>query len=90
MVFFNSNSKLKFVNEAFANLVGYTVNELVSLEFKELVAPEDLELVQNNYEKRLAGKEAPSSYEWRMLHKDGSPRFCKYECPIDQLSGKHS
>lgn len=86
-VFLIQNSKLKFVNEAFANLVGYTVNELVSLEFKELVAPEDLELVQNNYEKRLAGKEAPSSYEWRMLHKDGSRVFVNMSVRLINYQG---
>lgn len=74
-VFLIQNKKLKFVNEAFANLVGYTISELLNSDFTELVAPEDLELVQNNYEKRLAGKDVPSSYEWRMLHKDGSRVF---------------
>ena len=71
-VFLIQNGRLNFVNQAFAKIAGYSVEELFDLDFSKLVAPEDLDLVLGNYKRRLAGEDVPSSYEWRMLHKDTS------------------
>lgn len=71
-VFLIQDGRLNFVNEAFANIIGYSTDELRNLEFTKIVSPEDYDLVLNNYKKRQAGESVPASYEWRMLHRDGS------------------
>ncbi|MFO7527074.1 MAG: PAS domain S-box protein [Ignavibacteriaceae bacterium] len=71
-VFLIQNGLLKFVNKSFADIIGYSVDELIGLDFREVVAPEDIDLVTGNYKKRQEGLEVPSSYEWRMMHKNGS------------------
>lgn len=87
-VFLIQNGKLNFVNEAFAKLIGYSVNELLNLDFTKVVAPEDFELVLSNYKKRQAGEEVASSYEWRMLHKNGSRVFVNMSVRLINFQGE--
>lgn len=73
-VFIIQDAKIKFSNEAFARMIGYTSEEVVGMDIQKLIAPEDLELVMDRYQQRLAGKNVPREYEFLMLHKDGATR----------------
>ncbi|HYN44952.1 MAG TPA: PAS domain S-box protein, partial [Candidatus Limnocylindrales bacterium] len=74
-VFIFQDAKIQFVNEAFAKMVDYTVEEVIGMHLKNLVAPEDLEKVYENYSKRIAGEQVPKEYEFRALKKDGKTRI---------------
>ena len=87
-VFLIQDAKLNFVNKAFADIVGYSIEELLDIEFTKLVAPEDQDLVLTNYKRRLAGENIPTSYEWRMLHKDGSRVFVNMSVRLINYKGK--
>ncbi|MBC8204111.1 MAG: PAS domain S-box protein, partial [FCB group bacterium] len=65
---------MAFVNEAFASMAGYTVEEVIGMDFRKLVAPEDLTMVAERYKRRQEGKPVPPAYEFRLLHKDGKTR----------------
>lgn len=73
-VFIIQDAKIKFSNEAFAGMIGYTAEELSGIDIKKLIAPEDLDMVIDRYKQRLDGKDIPKEYEFRMLHKDGVTR----------------
>ena len=73
--FIIQEERFVYVNQAFAQLSGYTVEELVGENFRKLVAPEDRERVAANYFARQAGKEVPPEYEFLLLHKDGETRI---------------
>jgi len=73
-VFIIQNAKMIFANQAFADIVGYTVEEIIGMEFTRLIAPEDLPKVAESYRRRQAGEPVPPAYEWRMLRKDGVTR----------------
>ena len=73
-VFIIQDGKLLFVNEAFAKMGGCTVEEITGREFKDFVAPEDLEMVADRYVRMMAGKDVPMEYEFRALQKDGVTR----------------
>ncbi|MBI5204174.1 MAG: PAS domain S-box protein [Nitrospirae bacterium] len=73
-VFIIQDAKIKFLNEAFAKIIGYTAEELVGIDIQKLIAPEDLDIVMERYQERLAGKDVPKEYEFLMLHKDGATR----------------
>jgi PAS domain S-box-containing protein len=73
-VFLLQDTKFHFVNEAAARMVGYTVEEVIGKDFREFVAPEHLEMVVDNYYRRLAGENVPREYEFCELHKDGKTR----------------
>lgn len=70
-VFLVQDEKVRFVNEAFARILGYGADEVIGQEMGKFILPEDMEMVLDRYRRRLAGEEAPREYEIRMLHKDG-------------------
>jgi len=64
-----------FVNEAFADMIGYTIEAILAMtpkKIQELIHPSDRDLVIQRAEDRLMGKEVPNQYEYRMVKKDGS------------------
>ncbi len=73
-VFIIQDAKMQFVNKAFAAMTGYSVGEIIGMDFRRLVAPEDLEMVADRYKRRQAGEDVPQEYEFSMLHKDGKTR----------------
>ncbi|MCX5999671.1 MAG: PAS domain S-box protein, partial [Chloroflexi bacterium] len=60
-----------FANRAMMDIGGYTLGEVINMPFLDKVAPESRRLIAQRYEARLAGKEAPSLYEAKLLAKDG-------------------
>ncbi len=71
-VFLIQGTKIRFANEAFAKMAGYTVEDVIGKDFREFVAPEDLEMVMDYYHRRLAGEDVPREYEFRGKHRDGA------------------
>ncbi len=73
-VFILQDSSLKFVNEALANMIGYSVEEITDKAFLSLIAPEYRHVTLERYRKRQSGETVESEYELDILHKDGSTR----------------
>jgi len=62
-----------FVNQTFANMFGYTADEVTALDsWEQLVAPEDRARVLDICASRARGEAAPAHYEYRAMRKDGS------------------
>jgi PAS domain S-box-containing protein len=74
-VFLIQDGELKFVNEAFARIPGYTVDEVRGMNFGGLVAPEDLDVVVDRYARMMAGECVPREYEFHGIQKDGATRI---------------
>ncbi len=67
-----------FTNQAFADMVGRSVEELLALsptEVKAIIHPEDRDMVWQRLSARLAGARVPPRYEFRVLRKDGTVRW---------------
>jgi two-component system, cell cycle sensor histidine kinase and response regulator CckA len=65
--------RIAFCNQAFAEISGYSTEELMSLpDTKSMIHPDDREAVIQRYHERLRGKSAPRRYEYRIINKDGS------------------
>ncbi|MBU1154222.1 MAG: PAS domain S-box protein, partial [Proteobacteria bacterium] len=64
-----------FANPEVERLIGYTQEELRSLDFKKVIHPDHLPLVSQRYLDRLAGKPTVNDYAMRILAKDGSERW---------------
>jgi two-component system cell cycle sensor histidine kinase/response regulator CckA len=69
------DDKIQFASKTFVRTAGYIVGEVIGKEFKEFIAPEDLEMVTERYHRRQAGEDVPREYEFRVLHKDGRTRI---------------
>jgi PAS domain S-box-containing protein len=64
-----------FVNESFAKTLGYTVEEFYSFSSQQLAGLihfEDRKIFLERYEQRLHGQERDSTFDFRVLKKDGS------------------
>src|SRR5512133_1327054 len=61
-VFVIQGGKMVVVNQAFAQMIGYTPDELPGVPFPQLVAPEDLPVVAENYRRRQAGEPVDEEY----------------------------
>ncbi|HEX7628645.1 MAG TPA: PAS domain S-box protein, partial [Candidatus Methanoperedens sp.] len=73
-VFIIQDQKFQFVNEAFARLAGFEVEEIIGKDFREFISPEDMEKVFDNYTRRQAGENVPHEYEFNALHRDRKTR----------------
>jgi PAS domain S-box-containing protein len=69
-IFIIQDAKIQFANEAFARICGYRMEEVIGMDFREIVAPEDLEMVANNYQRRQAGENVPREYEFCIIRKN--------------------
>ncbi|MCU0589497.1 MAG: PAS domain S-box protein [Syntrophobacteraceae bacterium] len=73
-VFLIQERILRFANRPFAEMIGWSPHEVVGMDFRRLVAPEDLPMVQDHHHRRLMGEPVPREYEFRMIHRDGETR----------------
>lgn len=62
----------KYVNPALVEKTGYSSEELLNMNFWEIVSPEHQELVKKRGQSRIRGENLPSSYEFKMRKRDGS------------------
>ena len=60
------------VNDRFAEMLGYTPEELLSFPALESIHPDDRNLVEDSFYRRIAGEDVSRVYEYRLLHKNGA------------------
>ena len=77
-LFLIQDGKLKFVNEAFSRIPGYTVDEVLGMDFKDFVAPEDKDMVVDRYVRMMKGEKVLSNYEFHGIRKNETKRTTIY------------
>ncbi len=70
-IYIDQDDKIAFANERFATIYKYSRDELIGMDPRQLVHPEDRAFTNKMRQKRLRGNGAPSKYEARGLTKDG-------------------
>ncbi len=70
-IFIHQDGKYVFVNDRFAEIHGYTREELLGMEFLTLIHPDERETLEKVASKRIDGETVPERYEVRRLGKDG-------------------
>jgi len=66
------DGNVKYTNKKYAELFGYTEQEMKRLSIRSVVHPDDVERVMEFHRMRIQEKKAPSRYEFRGIKKDGS------------------
>ena len=69
-IYIDQDEKIVFANERFATIYRYRRDELIGMDPRQLVHPEDRALTNDIRKMRLRGNGAPSEYEARGLTKD--------------------
>jgi PAS domain S-box-containing protein len=66
---------IKFMNKKGFDMTGYSEEEIINAPLLKLVHPDDREMVGEHYRNRMAGEASPASYEYRMIPKNGFPKW---------------
>jgi len=81
------HGKVMFANQAAAEIMGYTIDELLALEpprLRQTVHPDDIERISEQWRRRREGLEVPPRTEFRVVRKNGSARWVEtYTSLID-------
>jgi two-component system, cell cycle sensor histidine kinase and response regulator CckA len=67
------DSQLVYLNSRLAEILGYTVAEMLDSPFSSYLHPESVSLVTERYVQRLRGEDVPPRYEATLVHRDGRP-----------------
>jgi len=70
-IYIDQDGRIVFANTRFAEIYGYSRDELMDIESWRLVYPEDRVLTDEIRTKRVKGEEVPLEYEARGLTKEG-------------------
>ncbi len=79
---------VQFANQAFADILGYTLDELKDFPHANSVAPESRSMVAARVKSRIAGEDVPQMYQAKMLRKDGTTIDAELSGSIIQYRGK--
>ncbi len=75
----DKDGKFKYYNQKFANIFGYTLEEMREQSIESLVHPDDADMVLRFHLERLQGRDVPNRYEFRGVRKDGSPLYLEVD-----------
>ena len=70
-IYIDQDEKIVFANNRFAAMYGYEREELIGIETRWLVHPEDRPMTETMRKRRLNGEDVPNEYEARGLTKAG-------------------
>lgn len=84
VVLFTTNVEgiFTFVNGRAKSIMGYTAEELVGKTYKNLIAPEYLAQVENNYKQQRELNLSESEFEFPILRKDGEIKWVEQMCSL--------
>ena len=80
-----------FVNSVFEQMTGYRAEEVLRMtpeEVRDLIHPDDREVVWERGARRLDGHDEPERYEFRLLCKDGSVKWVEAFTVLTDFGGQ--
>ncbi len=81
-------TKIVYANQAASELLGYTVEELLSMNFWDFVHPDMQEQVRERGLARQRGEPIPPRHEVKVVTKTGEERWADYTATVIELSGQ--
>jgi PAS domain S-box-containing protein/putative nucleotidyltransferase with HDIG domain len=90
----DEQGNIKYFNERYAEIFGYSVEDMKKQTIWLTVHPDDLEKLKTFHTGRLQGKDVPSRYEYKGVRKDGSVIYLDVEVVVlkegERPIGTHS
>jgi PAS domain S-box-containing protein len=82
MAVISPDSRNLRVNQAFAQMLGYSMGQMLVLPMHDMTHPDDVGHDQEQRDLRLAGKQDTCRYEKRYVHRDGSIVWGDLTCTL--------
>jgi len=76
-IFIAQDHLIRFSNPRFTSIIDISSNELIGKPIDDIIHPDDRDMVIGRYELRIAGKDAPEEYEFRVLDSSGAIHWVK-------------
>jgi two-component system, cell cycle sensor histidine kinase and response regulator CckA len=86
-VFVYQGEKLRYANPATERISGFAREELLELDFWELVHPDYRELIRERGLARQRGEDVPGRYEFKIVRKDGETRWVDFTASLVRFRG---
>ena len=77
-----------YANKAAESITGYSVTDLVGMEFWHFMHPEEKSLIRRRGRDRMQGKEVRNRYECRYIRKDGTLRWAEVAGAATVIGGR--
>ena len=77
-----------YINKKYAEIFGYTPREMKKLTIRDVVHPDDVNMVLRYHQGRINGKRVPSDYEFKGIKKDGSAIYLEVIAQVIKRAGK--
>ncbi len=88
-IFVHQDGLQVYVNDRFAEIFGYTPEEMLGKPFYEVVHPDDLDFVKRGGMARSVGKTIiPPHYECRVLHRDARTKWVEVRATTITYGGR--
>jgi len=82
------NGRFQFVNPKFAEMLGYSQEELISRPFVDFIHPDDRQMVTERHRRRMGGESEPILYPFRVLSRKGETRWIEINAVKISWKGK--
>lgn len=89
-IYINLQERIVFANKQFADIFGYTADEVIGMSYLDFVHPQDRCKVAGIHWKRLNDEAAPAGYESRGLTKTGKTIWLKRRNTRIEYQGKRA
>lgn len=87
-VFIYQKTRFIYANHATLNLTGYTLDELLQLNFWDVVHPDFKEVIKERGLARQRGEKVPDHYEFKIIRKNGEERWVDFSSRQITFNGK--
>jgi PAS domain S-box-containing protein len=87
-VYIFQNEKFLFANKYSETLTGYSIDELMKMNFWDLIHPDLKDVVKERGKARLRGENVPNRYEAKIITKSGEEKWIDLTVTSFELEGK--
>ncbi|MCW4051010.1 MAG: PAS domain S-box protein [Candidatus Bathyarchaeota archaeon] len=84
----NVQGTLRFVNQRFADMIGYEISELIGMSILDLHAPEYRHLIHDITDRRQRHQKVPTRYVTYLIKKNDERIQVEYDVYLIQYEGK--
>ncbi|MDI6723093.1 MAG: PAS domain S-box protein [Methanobacterium sp.] len=86
-IFVYKDKRLLYVNLAALSILGYTREELLSMDFMDFIHPDYKEIAKKGINKRMEGKKGTESYELKIITKSGEEKWLNVSADLIHYEG---